>query len=245
MFESFNDSSAATRSRKGLAVSTVVAAVAYLGAGSALVAFATTQQAPPEKIVEVTFEKLMPKKALPPPPPPPPKVRKVVAAVAAPRIEELIAPKEVPKEKPPEQDPSKAIAQGGGGDGIPGGSYGGGESAPAPPPPPPPPKPKKLEAINLPEEAEAPVPDPSNAPPGYPEAARAAGLEGRVILKIVISESGSVTSVQVMRGDPMLAQAAVEVVKGWKFSPAMLEGKPIAVFRIVPINFSSKVGGAG
>ena len=70
-------------------------------------------------------------------------------------------------------------------------------------------------------------------------------IEGRVILKIVISETGQVTSVQVMRGDPLLAQAAVEVVKSWRFSPATLEGKPIAVFRIVPINFSSKVGGAG
>lgn len=246
MFEAFNDSAATTRGRKGLAASTIVAALVYAGAGTVLVAFATTQQAPQEKLVEVSFEKLVPKKALPPPPAPP-KVRKVVAAVAAPRITELIAPKEVPKEKPPEQDPSKAIALGtGDGSGIPGAAYGNGEPAPAPPPPPPPPpKPRKLEAVNLPEEAEAPVPDPANTAPSYPEAARAAGIEGRVILKIVISEAGEVTNVQVMRGDPMLAQAAVEVVKSWKFSPATLEGKPIAVFRIVPINFSSKVGGAG
>ena len=166
--------------------------------------------------------------------------------MAAPQIQELIAPKEVPKEKPPESD-TKVVAQGtGDGTGIPGAAYGSGPAAPEPPPPPPPPpKPKKAEAINLPEEAEPPVPNPGNAAPGYPEAARAAGIEGRVILKIVISESGEVTSVTVMRGDPLLAQAAVEVVKGWKFSPATLEGKPIAVFRIVPINFSSKVGGAG
>ena len=223
----------------------MVAAIVYAGAGSVLVAFATTKVVSEEKLVEVSFEKLVPKKSLPPPPPPP-KVRKVVAAVAAPRITELVAPKEVPKEKPPEQDPSKTVAQGtGDGTGIPGAAYGSGEAAPAPPPPPPPPKPKKLEAINLPEEAEVPVPDPGNEAPGYPEAARAAGIEGRVILKIVISETGQVTSVQVMRGDPMLAQAAVEVVKSWKFTPATLEGKPIAVFRIVPINFSSKVGGAG
>jgi protein TonB len=246
MFESFSDSSAAKRSRKSLAASTIMAAVVYAGAGSALVAFAATKVAPEEKMVEVSFEKLVPKKALPPPPPPPPKVRKVVAAIAAPRIEELIAPKEVPKEKPPEQDPSKAVAQGGSGDGIPGGQFGGGAVAPPePPPPPPPPKPKKLEPINLPEEAEVPVADPANIAPGYPEAARAAGIEGRVILKIVISEKGEVTNVTVMRGDPILAQAAVEVVKTWKFTPATLEGKPIAVFRIVPINFSSKVGGAG
>jgi protein TonB len=170
----------------------------------------------------------------------------VVAAVAAPQIQELIAPKEVPKEKPPESD-TKVVAQAAGdGTGIPGAAYGSGPATPEPPPPPPPPpKPKKQEAINLPEEAEAPVPDPGNSAPGYPEAARAAGIEGRVILKIVISESGEVTNVTVMRGDPLLAQAAVEVVKNWKFSPATLEGKPIAVFRIVPINFSSKVGGAG
>jgi protein TonB len=245
MFDSFTDSSAAKRSRKSLAASTVMAAVVYAGAGSALVAFAATNVAPEEKMVEVSFEKLVPKKVLPPPPPPP-KVRKVIAAIAAPRIEELIAPKEVPKEKPPEQDPSKAVAQGGSGDGIPGGQFGGGAVAPPePPPPPPPPKPKKLEPISLPEEADAPVADAANVAPGYPDAARAAGIEGRVILKIVISEKGEVTSVTVMRGDPILAQAAVEVVKTWKFTPATLEGKPIAVFRIVPINFSSKVGGAG
>jgi len=246
MFESFSDSSTARRSRKGLAASTIVAVVVYGGAGSFFLAFATTKEAPVEKLVEVSFEKLLPKKNLPPPPPPPPKVRKVVAVVAAPQIQELIAPKEVPKEKPPESD-TKVVAQAGGeGNGIPGAAYGSGPAAPEPPPPPPPPpKPKKQEAMNLPEEAEPPVADPGNTAPSYPEAARAAGIEGRVILRIVISETGEVTSVTVMRGDPILAQAAVEVVKGWKFQPATLEGKPIAVFRIVPINFSSKVGGAG
>ena len=215
MFESFNDSSAATRSRKSLAVSTVVAAVAYVGAGSALVAFATTQQAPAEKIVEVTFEKLMPKKALPPPPPPPPKVRKVVAARGrAPHRRAHRAQGGSEGEAARAGSVRRQSLKGAAATGFRAVRRRVGGVRPRRRRPRRPPKPKKLEPINLPEEAEAPVADPGNAAPGYPEAARAAGIEGRVILKIVISRERPRHRRQGAAGDPILVEAAVEVVKG-------------------------------
>ena len=222
---------------------------AYLAIGGAVLVFARSgAPVEVEKLVEVSFEKTLPKKDLPPPPPaakrPPPK--KLAKAIAPPPMKELIQPKEVPKEAPPEADPSRVVATGDGtGDpyGTTGGVPGGTAAVEPPAPPPPPPKPKRLEPINLPEEAIAPEPDPSNPIPGYPEAARSAGIEGKVILKLAISETGQVINVQVLRGDPLLAEAAVKVVKLWKFTPAMLDGRPISVFRILPLSFSSKVGG--
>jgi protein TonB len=74
-------------------------------------------------------------------------------------------------------------------------------------------------------------------PPRYPAAARAKGREGQVILKIVVSETGRVTRVQVLRGDEPFASAAVAAVKLWRYRPARVDGQATAVFRIVKVPF--------
>ena len=61
-----------------------------------------------------------------------------------------------------------------------------------------------------------------NVVPVYPPLARAAHVEGVVILETVIDASGNVTSARVLRGYPMLDQAALDAVQQWKFTPARL-----------------------
>ncbi|NMO23025.1 TonB family protein [Pyxidicoccus fallax] len=91
--------------------------------------------------------------------------------------------------------------------------------------------------INLPEEAKPPVELASNARPEFPQAARAAGKEGQVILKIVVTEAGEVRDVTVLRGEEPFVSAAVRAVSTWRYQPALLEGRPITVYRVVKVPF--------
>lgn len=74
--------------------------------------------------------------------------------------------------------------------------------------------------------------------PRYPEPARRVRLQGAVILEAVIDERGNVTSVRVVKGMAMgLEQAAIEAVSRWKFQPATLDGRPVAVYFNLTVNF--------
>ncbi len=74
--------------------------------------------------------------------------------------------------------------------------------------------------------------------PEYPEAARAAGIAGVVILEIVVGEDGSVIETRVLRSIPELDQAAIDAVTQWKFEPKVLNGEPVEVEMVVTINFT-------
>lgn len=73
--------------------------------------------------------------------------------------------------------------------------------------------------------------------PEYPELAKRARVQGSVILQITVDEEGNVTSLEVVRGHPMLIDAAVEAVKQWKYQPTLLNGKPVPVIATVTVNF--------
>lgn len=78
----------------------------------------------------------------------------------------------------------------------------------------------------------------SGAPPSYTEAARNAGLEGKVFVEAIIDKSGNVTEAYVRSGLSLgLDEAALEAVKAWKFKPATLLGQPIKVFYTLTVNF--------
>jgi len=63
----------------------------------------------------------------------------------------------------------------------------------------------------------------------YTEEARAAGIEGRLVLKVTVDADGNVTDVQVVSSvDPALDAAAIATVKTWRFKPALACGKPVA-----------------
>jgi len=78
----------------------------------------------------------------------------------------------------------------------------------------------------------------SKVSPTYPPSARQARIQGAVVLRVHINKSGDVESMQLVSGHPMLAPAAIEAVKQWKYKPYLLNGEPIAVETSVTVNFT-------
>ena len=74
--------------------------------------------------------------------------------------------------------------------------------------------------------------------PSYTEEARAARIQGAVVLNVVVGADGSAQQVSVLRSlDPGLDQKAVETVGTWKFRPGMKDGQPVAVQAQIEVNF--------
>jgi len=63
--------------------------------------------------------------------------------------------------------------------------------------------------------------------PVYPAQARLLHLEGTVILAATVIEDGTVREVKVVEGSPVLAEAAMDAVKRWRYKPFELDGKPV------------------
>jgi TonB family protein len=75
--------------------------------------------------------------------------------------------------------------------------------------------------------------------PKYPEAARSAGVEGTVVLDVLIDEKGQVTDIQVLRGLPLgVSEAAVNAVSRWQYRPARGRTGPVASRKTVRVQFS-------
>ena len=74
--------------------------------------------------------------------------------------------------------------------------------------------------------------------PQYPEIARRARIEGKVVLEAVIDGSGNVVNVRVLRSVPLLDGAATEAVKQWKYRPARQNGRPVKVYFTVIVDFT-------
>ncbi len=74
--------------------------------------------------------------------------------------------------------------------------------------------------------------------PAYPPLARQARIQGTVILQAEISKEGSIINLQLISGHPMLAPAAIEAVKQWKYKPYLLNGEPVEVETQVQVNFT-------
>ena len=74
------------------------------------------------------------------------------------------------------------------------------------------------------------------APPPAPVAQRAR-VEGVVILEAVIDAQGRVASVRILRSIALLDQAAVDAVRQWRFTPALLNEQAVPVFMTVTVNF--------
>jgi protein TonB len=75
--------------------------------------------------------------------------------------------------------------------------------------------------------------------PDYPDSARREGKQGRVILRILVDEKGRSKSVEVNRssGSQALDQAAANVMKRWRFSPAHWGDTPVESWIKIPIDF--------
>lgn len=73
--------------------------------------------------------------------------------------------------------------------------------------------------------------------PPYPAMARAAGIEGAVVVELTVSESGGVQSARAISGHPLLRDAAVQAARGWAFSPTMLSGVQVKVVGTIAFDF--------
>src|SRR6202167_1908697 len=74
--------------------------------------------------------------------------------------------------------------------------------------------------------------------PNYPPLARQARIQGVVVLQAQISKEGNIQNLQLISGHPMLAPAAIEAVKQWKYKPYLLNGEPVEVETQVQVNFT-------
>ncbi len=92
-------------------------------------------------------------------------------------------------------------------------------------------------AVPLPEGASPPQPDPTNVAPEYPPAARIEGKEGVVVLRLAVSVTEAVSDVSVQSGQPPFTDAAVAAAKRWRFTPAVHEGAPLAVYKVIKVPF--------
>ncbi len=78
--------------------------------------------------------------------------------------------------------------------------------------------------------------------PTYPPLARQARIQGVVILQAQISKEGNIENLQLISGHPMLAPAAIDAVKQWKYKPYLLNGEPVEVETQVQVNFTLSGG---
>ena len=78
--------------------------------------------------------------------------------------------------------------------------------------------------------------------PEYPPEAGRARIEGTVVLLAVIGKDGTVEDVRVKSGLSLLAQAAIEAVKQWRYRPYLLNGEPVEVDSQITINFTLSKG---
>ncbi len=79
--------------------------------------------------------------------------------------------------------------------------------------------------------------------PKYTDEAEGAGLEGTVVLEVVVRSDGRAYDFQVERGLGMgLDEEAVAAVKQWRFRPAMRDGEPVAIRGTVEVSFGRMPG---
>ena len=74
--------------------------------------------------------------------------------------------------------------------------------------------------------------------PLYPPIARAARVQGTVVLQATISKTGSIENLHVVSGPAMLQQAALDAVKSWRYKPYLLNNEPVEVETQVNVIFT-------
>ena len=77
-----------------------------------------------------------------------------------------------------------------------------------------------------------------DARPFYPEIARAARVEGTVIMEAVLDTTGRVTQLRVIKSVPLLDQAAVDAVRQWRYTPSLYGGHPVSVLMTITVRFT-------
>jgi protein TonB len=225
----------ASRSRSALTTTVSVAAHAVV-LGALVAVPLLTDGGLPEPAGEVRAFFAPPVQSAPPPPPP--------AAAAAPTLhveatrrslaaDALTPPIEIPAEIRPEGGIELGVEAGvvGGVEGgVPGGVVGGVVGG-LPEAPPPPLRPLRVgDAVKEPRKI-------VDVPPVYPALAVSSRIEGVVILECVVDAGGHVQEARVLRGVPLLDQAALDAVRRWAYSTTLVDGVPVPVIMTVTVTF--------
>jgi periplasmic protein TonB len=181
----------------------------------------------------------------PPPPPPPPPVAAQVVHVK-PQVHliqagKLVAPKVIPKDIKnikEEAEPDMGATGPGVPGGVAGGSIGGvlggvmGGMGAAPPPP-------KVTPSRIRQGGNVTAAKLVNqVKPNYPPLARQTRISGTVRLHAIIGKDGTVQSLQLESGHPLLVQAALDAVRQWRYQPTLLNGEPVEVDTTIDVVFS-------
>jgi len=74
--------------------------------------------------------------------------------------------------------------------------------------------------------------------PIYPPEAKQARIQGVVRFDAIIAKDGTVASLTVVNGHPLLVVAALEAVKRWVYKPTLLNGEPVEVQTVIDVNFT-------
>ena len=178
--------------------------------------------------------------APPPPPPPPPQPPTPVKIHSEMINNELQAPSKIPKKilnvkesaAPPQMAGVAGMEGAGSGSGSMGGILGGIGTGPAVVVKQAPPKKLTISSGvmtgNILQRTQ----------PVYPAIARAARIQGTVVLQATISREGNITNLRVVSGPPMLQQAALDAVRTWRYRPYLLNGEPVEVDTTVNVVFN-------
>jgi protein TonB len=78
----------------------------------------------------------------------------------------------------------------------------------------------------------------SNPAPKYPALAQAARVQDYVMLQATIDKAGTIVDLKILRGHPLLNEAALEAVKQWRYQPFLLNGVATDVVTTITVNFS-------
>jgi TonB family protein len=73
--------------------------------------------------------------------------------------------------------------------------------------------------------------------PRYPDLARMIHLQGTVYLRAIIATDGTVRQLEVISGNPMLANPALQAVREWRYQPTRLNGEAVEVKTLITVNF--------
>jgi protein TonB len=73
--------------------------------------------------------------------------------------------------------------------------------------------------------------------PGYPDRALQSGVQGTVVLQALVGKDGSVRDLKLVRGYFVLAQAAIDAVKQWRYQPYRVNGEIVEMQTLVTIDF--------
>jgi len=172
--------------------------------------------------------------APPPPPPPPATIVKTIRPKFI-QPQRMVAPTVIPKKVEIIKDEAPDVGAGGLGvaGGVAGGVLGGIISSGAPPPPKPP-TPTRITIGGNVQQAKAI----ERTQPQYPAIAKAAHVQGTVVLHAIIAKDGTVQQLQLMSGPPLLVNAAMEAVRQWRYQPTLLNGEPVEVDTTIQVVFT-------